>query len=148
MMAKYIPPHKREQKFTKKRRDLSQASKFNTKIEMLNAEPIKSIQSIKIPEIVTPTIVKSPPDSPENTERKLNSKEFELMELIANTKKEREYREMVRWNEHYEKELNDMYMECVDPTLDISFDDFIHTAYLCSNKEYDEKAYKQIRPLI
>lgn len=143
MMAKYIPPHKRDQKTLKKRRDLSQTSKFNTKIEVLNVEPIKSIQSIKIPEIVQPPIVKSPPNSPKNIKEQI-----ELRELIANKKKEEKYREMVEWNEHYEKELNDMYVECVDPTLDISFDEFVHTAYLCSNKVYDEKTYKRIRPLI
>ena len=78
----------------------------------------------------------------------LRSQELRLIGALSNLRVKEKQEEKKRWTDHYEKELSDMYEACVDQKLGISFDDFVQTAYECTNSEYDKKSYKRIYPLL
>ena len=78
----------------------------------------------------------------------LSKKEIRLIEALAKSREKAREEERMKWNEHYDEELNEMYRKCVKSKLDISFEDFIDVAYECSNTNICRKSYKRIRPLI
>ena len=52
------------------------------------------------------------------------------------------------WYLHYQNELVNMYNTCVDPILNILFDDFIELVFICTNNKIDKNTYKYYKPLI
>ena len=167
--GRYVPPHQRndgsknrklhrtEPVKQNRRCDLSQRSKFNTRSEVAVKESPKVIKNIEVPSAITPPIVKGPSSIDSGNKQKSlveiprivpSVRELQLIETLSDLRLKERLGEKDKWINHYEKELSDMYGECVDPKLDIPFEDFIQTAYECTNSEYGEKSYKRCRPLV
>jgi len=78
----------------------------------------------------------------------LSEKEIRLIKALEKSREKAREEERIKWNKHYDEELNEMYRKCVKSKLDITFEDFIDVAYECSNTVICRKTYKRIRPLI
>jgi hypothetical protein len=52
------------------------------------------------------------------------------------------------WVRHYQVELHDMYHSCVDPALNISWDQFVQGMYKSTLEIFDHKQFKWVRPLL
>lgn len=72
----------------------------------------------------------------------------EISALRAKQMNENAIKEYNEWIEHYNEDLDRMYITYIDPSLEISYDEFIKLAYECSEIEFDRKKLKYTRPLI
>jgi hypothetical protein len=155
MSSKYIPPHARKtaelksnddssEKPFRSRRQLKQ-SEFNVRTSPTQISPPLVIPPIEIPTPVEPPIVISPI---EKKSWKPSQNEIKLMENLEKSRSKRVIQDIEEWEQHYQIELENMYRECVNPCLNISYDDFVYAAYICTEVELDPKKFKYIRPLI
>ena len=71
-----------------------------------------------------------------------------LKKFNNNLIKEHDDKIFKSWVSHYHNELVIMYNTCVDPLLNITFDDFIELLFICTNNKMDKKTYKYYKPLI
>ena len=168
-MAKYIPPHKRNNSYVERKRYEPKKQPVNHKIikELL---PIKPVEKVFPPVIVPLPIAKDKSQyniaiiagllwqpcepleisseyivKPLFTESQLFKELAAIREKSAKKADEAEFKE---WSEHYNNDLEIMYDECVDDKLCITFQQFIETAYICTTTVYDRNKFKRSRPLV
>ena len=80
------------------------------------------------------------------------NRDLKIFNILTKYNKERidQYNEkqMDNWYAHYEKEISIMYNTCVNPKLDITFDEFVEVLFLCTYNKFNNKTFKYNKPLI
>lgn len=122
MATKYIPPHKR------KNNKVMNTNNFNEKLSKpkINVD----LKTIKVPKSIEPPIILSP------REWCLSPAERELTSKITKIRIREEEKKEKSWINMNHSELKNMYEECVDPKLNLSLDDFLSLAYVCTDNRF------------
>lgn len=152
---KYVPPHKRNNgEIQESRQRLEFNMKQNNTTSSLledklrvthgsymfnDEEPRREEYKIEIPTVVNPIMIRKSYDLPK--------RELRLITDLEETRKRNKEREFRKWADHYKEELDNMYKKYVDPKLNIYYEDFVETAYICTESTYNKKLFKRTKPL-
>ena len=78
-----------------------------------------------------------------------NTRLYNILKLYNNNRIEKDKRkEIIKWHNNYVNEINDMYIKCVNPKLEISYDDFVELLFKCTIAKINLNTFKKYKPMI
>lgn len=105
--------------------------------------PTIDINQFKCNNITDIYEIKNMTKQPDSCNNKLITELFKI-----NVERAKIQTEFDEWVDHYESELKNMYNNCIDENIELSYTLFVKLAYNCTATEFNRKKFKYSRPLI